>query len=115
MQMLAYMVCMIVMTIHVTVFDKKNVEILQQIAQANTKKGPFLIWVSFVSALLCLIWCGILFIRSRVGECILFRIRKPFCVKNCGILFSTAVGGCIVLTALLSIAGALFPEDICTV
>ena len=77
MQMLAYMVCMIVMTIHVTVFDKKNVEILQQIAQANTKKGPFLIWVSFVSALLCLIWCGILYKKSswRVHP---FSYKKAF-------------------------------------
>lgn len=109
MQMLAYMVCMIVMTIHVTVFDKKNVEILQQIAQANTKKGPFLIWVSFVSALLCLIWCGILYKKSswRVHP---FSYKKAFALKNCGILFSTAVGGCTVLTALLSIAGALFPK-----
>lgn len=109
MQMLAYMVCMVVMTVRVTVFDPSDVGTLQQIAEANTQKGPFLIWVSFVSAVLCLIWCGILYKRSswRVHP---FSYKKAFKVKNCGILFGTAVGGCIVLTALLSAAGALFPK-----
>lgn len=109
MQLLAYMVCMVAMTANVMFFDKKNMEMLQEIAQANTQSGPFLIWVSAVSALLSLIWCSILYKKSswRVKG---FDYKKAFSLKNTCAVVGVAFGGCVVLTMLLTAINYVIPN-----
>lgn len=109
MQLLAYMVCMIVMTANVLFFDKKNMELLQEIAEANTKSGSFLIWVSLVSALLSLIWCAILYKKSSWREKD-FDYKKAFSLKNTSAVIGAGFGGCVILTMVITVISYAIPS-----
>lgn len=109
MQMLAYMVCMIVLTAGTFLFHADNAAAIEKLAQANAKDSVFLSWVSLISALLSMIWCGILYWKSDWREKN-FNYRRAFCPKNILAIIGAGVGGCIVLTALLSTLAACFPQ-----
>lgn len=108
MQMLAYMVCVVVMTVAAMVVKGDQGAMMKKLAEANVGNREFTTWISLVSALLSLVWCAILYKRSdwRVEQ---FDYKKAFSVKNISAIGAAGVGICMVLTIVLSFLAAIFP------
>lgn len=108
MQMMAYLICVTAYTAGSILKGNSVMEVLNTLSVYMTESS-FLIWISAVSASLCLIWCGILYYRSdwRVRP---FSYRKAFRVKNTGMILAIGFGGCVVLTMLVSVLAQLLPE-----
>lgn len=109
MQMLAYMVCMIVLLSETMLFDVHNSEAVERLARANTQDGDFLMVVSLVSAVLSMVWCGILYKKSSWREKS-FDYKKAFCGKNIMAIIGCGVGGCIVITIVLTVISMIIPQ-----
>lgn len=108
MQMLAYMLCVAGMIVWTAFIGKDGDSVLSAFAGINAS-GEFLIWVSLVSAFLSMIWCGILYKKSSWREKS-FDYRKAFCLKNTMSVIGMGIGGCIVLTMLLSFLATVIPQ-----
>lgn len=109
MQMLAYMICMIALLVGAMIFGEGNLTALEHLAKANTQDSAFRIWLSLVSAMLSMIWCAILYRKSSWRERP-FDYKKAFRSKNILAIFGSGIGGCIVLTMLLSGLSVLLPD-----
>lgn len=108
MQMLAYMICVAGRTAIAVLTGRDG--LIELAGLANTEEmGKFMVWVSLVSALLSMVWCGILYKKSDWRE-EQFDYRKAFCRKNVLAVCGTGVGGCIVLTLFLSFLAMLIPQ-----
>lgn len=108
MQMLAYMICMAGMFVWSAFMEKDGGDVISSLAGINVS-GDFLIWVSLVSALLSMIWCGILYKKSswRASG---FDYKAAFCLKNTLSAAGVGAGGCIALTMFLSFLSMVVPE-----
>lgn len=109
MQMLAYMVCMIGLLSGTMLFDVQNSEAIERLARANAQDGDFLMVVSLVSAVLSMVWCGILYKKSSWREKP-FDYKKAFCGKNIMAIIGCGLGGCIVLTIVLTVMAMIIPQ-----
>lgn len=111
MQMLAYIICVVVLTGAALFLGEKNSKLQQMLIQANAGNHTFMISVSVVSAILSIFWCGTLYRRSDWRERP-FDYKKAFCGKNVAVIIGSGVGGCIVfsflLTGLYTLAPGLF-------
>lgn len=67
------------------------------------------IWISGISALLSMLWCLVLYLKSswRVKN---MDYRKVFTPGNIIGIFTAGTGGCITVTILLSVIMSLFPS-----
>lgn len=108
MQMLAYMVCVAGMVVWSAFLGKDSASLVSSLARINMS-GSFLIWVSLVSAILSMIWCGILYRKSSWREKG-FDYKKAFCLKNVLSEIGVGVGGCIVLTIFLTFLASIIPQ-----
>lgn len=108
MQVLAYMVCVAGMTVIALLTGGDGFARLAGLANAE-ELGKFMVWVSLVSALFSMIWCGILYKKSTWRERP-FDYRRAFCLKNVLAICGTGVGGCIVLTMFLSFLAMMIPQ-----
>lgn len=108
MQVLAYMVCVAGMTVFAFLSGGDGLSKLAGLANAE-ELGKFMVWVSLVSALFSMIWCGILYKKSTWREKP-FDYGRAFCLKNVLAICGTGVGGCIVLTMFLSILAMMIPQ-----
>jgi len=108
MQMLAYMVCVVGMTVSALLMGEDGMTKLAGLANAE-ELGKFMVWVSLVSALFSMIWCGILYKKSPWREKP-FDYRKAFCMRNFLAICGTGVGGCTVLTMFLSFLAMMVPQ-----
>ena len=108
MQMLAYMICMAGMFVWSAFMEKDGGNVISSLAGINVS-GDFLIWVSLVSALLSMIWCGILYKKSswRTSG---FDYKAAFCLKNTLSAAGVGAGGCIALTMFLSFLSMVVPR-----
>lgn len=109
MQVLAYMLCVGGTMLYGIVMHQRTTVVLENLMEANTDNGAFMILISAVSALLSGIWCGILYIRSDWREHP-FSYRKAFSYQNMLAIAGAGVGGCIVLTFLLTGLAAIVPQ-----
>lgn len=108
MQVLAYMVCVAGMTVFAFLTGKNG--FLRLAGLVNVEEfGRFMVWVSLVSALFSMVWCGILYKKSSWREST-FDYRQAFGMKNVLAIFGTGVGGCIVLTMFLSFLAMVVPQ-----
>lgn len=107
MQMLAYMVCVIVMLAGAMAGGEGRIS-LSELPQ-SVESGEFMIWVSLVSALLSMIWCGILYLKSDWREPD-FDYRRAFNIRNTAAVFGAGIGGCLVLTMFLTFLAMLIPQ-----
>lgn len=109
MQFLASMVCIIVYILVQSVGKHNELEAAGQLMGQMQSSSTFLMWVSVVSAVMSLIWCGVLYYRSdwRKKE---FSYRQAFSMKNvCG-LAAVGIGGCIVLSFALTLLAGMLPD-----
>lgn len=109
MQMVAYMLCFAGYIIVFTAGGDEYVTALQKVTNLMNGDSSFLMSVSAVSASLSLIWCGILYYKSswRVRN---MDYKKVFTGKNILFIIGTAIGGCIIVTVILSAISAAFPS-----
>lgn len=108
MQVFAYMVCVVGMTVFAFLTGGDGFSKLAGLVSAE-ELGRFMVWVSLVSALFSMIWCGILYKKSTWRE-EAFDYRQAFCLKNVLAICGTGVGGCIVLTMFLSFLAMMIPQ-----
>ena len=71
--------------------------------------GNINIWLSVISACLCLVWCGALYRRSFWRQKP-FSYRKAFGGKRIPGIVSVAFGSCVLLTLLVSVLASLIPS-----
>ena len=109
MQVFAYMVCVGGTMLYGLITNQRTTALLENLMQANTDNGTFMILISAVSALLSGIWCGVLYIRSDWREHP-FSYRKAFSVKNVLAIAGAGAGGCVVLTFLLTGLAVVIPQ-----
>lgn len=108
MQVLAYMICMVGMTLYGMAKGESTLSMLSELS--DLQEGTLLlIWVSLISALLSAVWCGILYRKSDWREKN-FDYQKAFGIKNVLAICGTGIGGCVVLTMLLSVLAELVPD-----
>lgn len=76
---------------------------------AATDPGTKLMQMSLLSALLTMVWCGMLYYRStwRIRP---FDYRQAFSGKMVPSILGIGLGGCIVVALLLSVLQMLFPQ-----
>lgn len=108
MQVLAYMICAVGTMVYATVSGRDALLLFAQMA-GTEMSGIFVMWVSLVSALLSMIWCGVLYKKSdwRTEK---FDYKKAFSPKNILAVCGVGIGGCLVLTMLLSFLAMLIPQ-----
>lgn len=70
--------------------------------------ASFTLFVSVVSALLCMVWCGYCYCCLRTPEKD-FSYRNAFAGWRFPAIAGMAIGGCIIFTILLSILQSYFP------
>lgn len=108
MQVIAYMICA-VSVMGYAMFNGKDAVLAFSNMAGSKMSGVFVMWISFVSSLLSAVWCGILYKKSTWRE-EQFDYRKAFSLKNLLAVCGTGVGGCLVLSMLLSFLAMLFPQ-----
>ena len=108
MQVLAYMICTVAVMIYAMVSGHNTLVLFTDMA-GTKMSNSFLMWISLVSALLSIIWCGILYKRSDWRE-EKFDYKKAFSMKNVLAVCGVGIGGCLILTMLLSFLAMLFPQ-----
>ena len=108
MQMIAYILCFGGYLIGFSAGGDGYVTALQKVTRIMHEDSSFLMSVSAVSAFISMIWCGILYYKSswRVKG---MDYRRVFCGKNILFIIGAAVGGCIIVTFVLSAISAAFP------
>lgn len=110
MQLIAYMICVLGYVVYGMMCGKgyaaalAEVTILGQASETN-----IMLAISAVSAVLSFIWCTVLYVRSSWRE-EQTDYKSIFSVKNILSVLCIGSGCCILLTFLLSILTALFPE-----
>lgn len=109
MQMLAYMVCVLGVMAYGVLSHRQTLEMMEQLAKANTQSGTFIIAISLVSAVLSGIWCGVLYWKSDWRQRP-FDYRSAFSGNNTLAIVGIGVGGCMLLTMFLTGLAALLPE-----
>ncbi len=110
MQMLSSIVCVAAYVAGWIGQGDTFVQVLQKLqAGIQFSDDLFLIWVSLVSATLCLIWCGILYYRSgwRIRP---FPYRQAFSLRTVAAIVSCGAGACVVLTMVVSVLELAFPQ-----
>ncbi len=111
MQIVAYFVCaagyLIIKLVQGMDYKQAVVDMAHVMLDSNG--SGLLMWVSAVTAILSFIWCVILYNRSswRVKG---INYREVFSASNMLGILSCGVGGCILLTLLLTLAQSLFPS-----
>lgn len=110
MQLLAYMICVAGYAGLQILRGTPAMESAKNLSEyMSSADSSLLMWMSAVSALLCLIWCGILYAKSDWREKP-FSYRKAFCLSNTLSLIGIGFGGCVVLTMLLSFLVSVMPD-----
>ena len=108
MQMLASMLCVVGTVAWAVVTGQNRASVISGLSGGSIN-GEFLIMVSLTSALLSMIWCGILYRKSSWREKN-FDYRSAFCLKNIISVIEIGVGGCVVLTIFLSYLSLMIPQ-----
>ena len=125
MQFLAYLICVpMYMTSHwtrivhevtqegrVTAGTEEIVDYMMSTGMQDmlTSESGMVIMISMISAFLCMIWCGFLYYKSDWREKP-FSYRKAFSKENILGIVGLGFGGCVVLTILLAVLRAIFPQ-----
>lgn len=109
MQMLAYMLCVLGVMAYGVFSHQQMLEMMEQLAKANTQNGTLMIAISLVSAVLSGIWCGVLYWKSDWRERP-FDYRSAFSKNNTLAIVGAGVGGCMLLTMFLTGLAELLPE-----
>lgn len=109
MQLAAYMLCVLGYVLFHVQEGKSAARLALELNNYMTESGSsLLIWVSALSALLCLVWCGILYRKSEWRQPD-FSYRRALSAKRMLGAAGIGFGGCIVLSFLLGILISLFP------
>ena len=108
MQALAYMICVIGIIIWSAFMRKDGMTVVSSLVGVNMS-GTFLIMVSLVSAVLSMLWCGILYKKSSWREKN-FDYKAALSFKNMLSASGIGVGGCIMLTMFLTLLASLMPR-----
>lgn len=109
MQVLAYMLCVAGMMLYGLATRQQMTGFLESLMEADTDNGAFMITISSVSAILSGIWCCILYMRSDWREHP-FSYRSAFSGKNVLAIVGGGMGGCIILTFILTGLSSAVPE-----
>lgn len=110
MQLLAYMICVLGFAGYQLVMGMEIPEAMQKLSDYMSDSGSsLLMWVSAVSASLCMVWCGVLYRKSDWRESP-FSYKKAFSIKNLLGLVGVGFGACVVTTVFLSFLVVLFPD-----
>lgn len=110
-QMIAFMVCSVAYL--VLYFMRKGTDnymsSVDELSKMMMYDSDLLMFVSALSALLAMIWCGILYYRStwRVEK---NNYRAVFSPNNILGIIAVGVGGCIFFSVILSIISSLLPS-----
>lgn len=109
MQLIAYMLCVLGYTVIHMSEGMPVLQITQLLDDFMTDSdSSLLIWVSAVSAVLCMVWCGILYRKSDWRQ-EKFSYIQAFSAKRILGIVGIGFGGCIVLSTVLSVMVSLFP------
>lgn len=108
MQVISYMICAIAVMLYGTLTGQDGLAIFSGLA-GTEMSAVFTVWISLLSAVFSAIWCGILYRKSDWRE-ENFDCRKAFSLKNILMICSVGVGGCLLLTMLLSFLAMLIPQ-----
>ncbi len=110
MQLPAYMIC-VLGYMAVQLLGHEEMERAQKylVQLMSGSRGDLLIWVSAVSAGLCLIWCGILYCRSpwRQED---FSCREAFRGRRFPAVCGASASACILLTMFITLLAAAVPD-----
>ncbi|MDD7403005.1 MAG: CPBP family intramembrane glutamic endopeptidase [Butyribacter sp.] len=109
MQMLAYMVCTVVLMADIMLFHSDNAKAWEELTRANAQNPAFAVTISLVSAVLSMIWCGILYKKSSWRERP-FNYKRAFSGKNILAMISGGIGGCMVISIVLTVFCMIFPD-----
>lgn len=83
--------------------------VVSAMVRYRTDESTKMMQMSVISAILIALWCGYLYYHSswRVRP---FDYRQAFTVKTIGSVLGIGMGGCIILTFLLSFLQSIFPQ-----
>ena len=110
MQLVAYMICVGGYTGYQMAQGNSKVQVAKMLEDYMTSSdSSLLIWVSAVSALLCMIWCGILYRKSDWRRPN-FSYDQAFTAKRLAGIVGIGFGGCVVLSVGLSVLMHLFSD-----
>ncbi len=85
------------------------VDTIRKLYYMTENGSTFLMILSVISASISFIWCAILYRRSSWRDDSI-DYHKVFSVNNTAFIFASGIGGCVVLTTLLSILMSLNPS-----
>lgn len=110
MQLIAYMLCVLGYVAYGMMRGGEYARLLAEVTiLGQTSQTNMMLAISAASAVLSFIWCAVLYVKSSWrSENVDY--RKVFSTKNILCIFCIGSGFCILLTFLLSLLTAVFPQ-----
>ncbi|MCD7824904.1 MAG: CPBP family intramembrane metalloprotease [Clostridiaceae bacterium] len=108
-QAAAQIICVLTFLLWQLACGAKQADILRQLTEMSQSDSGFVMWVSLTGAVICILWCGILYLRSSWRQ-ESFDYAKAFSVKNIVSVAGIGIGGCIVLSMVLTWIAKIVPD-----
>lgn len=107
-QVVAATVCILGYYVVHALSGEKYVDTIKSLYYMTETGSSFLMILSVVSATISFIWCAILYKRSSWRGDVNY--HEVFSVNNTAFIFAVGIGGCVVLTTLLSVIMSINPS-----
>lgn len=108
-QMVSAIICFTAAGVMAMAENKGGKADLYEIFNGYLQNQQLLIWASLLSAVIMGIWCGILYRKSAWRQENM-NYRRVFCSPNLLSIAGIGMGGCVLLTVLLSAVATIVPE-----